>query len=558
MSLYKENYKLWCENPVFDEDTKKELLALTDEKEIEERFYKNLEFGTAGLRGIMGAGTNRMNIYTVGKATLGLTLYLKEQFPNATEKGVVIAYDTRNNSPLFARCAADVLTATGIPVYLFDKPVPTPCLSFAVPHFGCVSGIVITASHNPPAYNGYKAYDETGCQLGPDAAKKVLNLMDTLSWEDIPQKGDDTLLTIIGDETIDCFTNTILRQATLDDRKAKEDLNLVYTPIHGTGLLPVTQILEKDGFRRVTVVEAQCTPDGNFPTVKSPNPEERGALEMGIEKAKEIGADLVIGTDPDADRIGCAVSHKGEMLLLSGNQVGALLVDFLLQNRTVLGENPTVISTIVTGDLGKYRAEADGCRVEQVLTGFRFIGNKITAYETARAEGNHSAPHILIGFEESYGYLIGTHARDKDAVVTAMLIAEMAAFHKKEGRTLMGALEALYDKYGYFSDKVESITLQGKEGLEQISAIMAKLRAMPCFLPNTVKTLDFEKGLDGLPPANVLKAYVEGGSWVAARPSGTEPKIEFYYSIRAKNAQEAESLFKALRENVRRAAGLPT
>ncbi len=549
MLSYQENYALWSKDPAFDEETRQEVLALRDEKEIEERFYKDLEFGTAGLRGIMGAGTNRINSYTVGRATLGLARHLEKKFPNGKKDGVVIAYDTRMNSDTLARRTADVFTACGFRVYLFDQCVPTPTLSFAVRHFHCVSGVVLTASHNPPIYNGYKAYDETGCQIGIEEAESVLSEIGAIrDWGSLPQKGNDDLLTFVGKELIHAFTDAVLTQSTFEDRKAKENLKLVYTPIHGTGHVPVLQILEKDGFRDVTVVEEQRLPDGKFPTVKSPNPEERGALEMGIALAERIGADLVIGTDPDADRIGCAVRHRGETVLLSGNQVGALLCDFLLQNRTGLEKRPVVINTIVTGDMGRAIAEGRGAASMQVLTGFKFIGEKVSLFEKEKEESPETARHFVLGYEESYGYLSGTHARDKDAVVASMLIAEMAAFHKKAGKTLVDALNDLYREFGYYLDKVESFTLQGKEGLEEIARIMKTAREEKNILPDVEKILDYKNGLDSLPPSNVLKFYLKGGSWVAMRPSGTEPKIKFYYCIRSADEKGAEKAFTSIRK----------
>ncbi len=557
MLSYKEKYRFWCTSPAFDEDTHRELLALKDEKEIEDRFYKDLEFGTAGLRGIMGAGTNRMNRYTVGKATLGLGLYLLEHDPDTKKKGVVIGYDTRNQSDTLARFSADVLTSLGIPVYLFDQCVPTPVLSFSVRHFGCASGIVVTASHNPPIYNGYKVYDPRGYQLGIEEAEAVLSKMNDLTdWAQIPNSGDDSLLTMVGDETLDLFTNEVLRQSTLKDPEAKRNLKLVFTPIHGTGRKPVLQILEKDGFTDVHMVKEQEMPDGNFPTVKSPNPEERGALLMGIEMAEKIGADLVIGTDPDADRIGIAVRHEGKMSLVTGNQVGALLVDFLLKTKTVLGTNPVVINTIVTSDLGIVIAKKRGCQAMQVLTGFKFIGEKVTLFEKEQLSSLPEARHFVLGYEESYGYLAGTHARDKDAVVASMLIAEMAAFYKKEGKTVIDALSDLYDEFGYYLDKVESFTLQGKEGLERISQIMSQLREDHSFLPGVENVLDYAKGVEDLPRSNVLKFYLSGGSWVAARPSGTEPKIKFYYCIREKDQESAQALLSNLQEKIKEKTGL--
>ncbi len=543
---YQTKYSLWLNDPAIDEETKNELRALTDQKEIEERFYMDLEFGTAGLRGIMGAGTNRMNRYTVGKASLGLAMYLKKAFPDAAERGVVIACDTRNNSTFFAKCAADVFTAEGIPTKLFDAPVPTPVLSFAVRHFGACAGVVVTASHNPSAYNGYKAYDETGCQLGPDAADAVFSVMQSISdWSRVPTKGDDRLLTVIGAETLEEFEKAVLKQATFRDAEAKKNLKIVYTPIHGTGLLPITHVLEKDGFTDVNIVQEQTTPDGNFPTVKSPNPEEKWALQMGIDLAEKIGADLVIGSDPDADRVGTAVRHEGKVCLLSGNQIGALLVDFLLKNRTVLGTNPTVITSIVTGEMGPKIAEAHGCKAQNVLTGFRFIGNAITAFDREIAEKKEDAHHFLIGYEESYGYLVGNHARDKDAVVAAMLVAEMAAWHKAAGKTLMDALSELYEEYGYYLDTVKAFSLQGKEGIERIAEIMCELREDATLFPDA-KVLDYKNGIDGFPPSNALKFKFEDGSWISARPSGTEPKIKFYYCIRGKDKADAEARFETL------------
>ncbi|MBQ2713271.1 MAG: phospho-sugar mutase, partial [Clostridia bacterium] len=469
---------------------------------------------------------------------------------------VVIACDTRNNSTLFAKCAADVFTAEGIPARLFDAPVPTPVLSFAVRHFGACAGVVVTASHNPSAYNGYKAYDETGCQLGPDAADAVYAIMQSVTdWSRIPTEGNDSLLTMIGAETLEAFEEAVLKQATFRDADAKKDLKIVYTPIHGTGLLPITSVLKKDGFTDVNIVEEQTSPDGNFPTVKSPNPEEKWALQMGIDLAERIGADLVIGSDPDADRVGTAVRHEGKISLLSGNQIGALLVDFLLKNRTVPGSNPTVITSIVTGEMGPKIARAHGCCTQNVLTGFRFIGNAITAFDREIAEKRADAHHFLIGYEESYGYLVGNHARDKDAVVAAMLVAEMAAWHKSNGRTLIDALNLLYEEYGYYLDTVKAFSLQGKEGVERIAAMMATLRAEPDFLPDA-EVLDYSKGIDGFPPSNALKFCFKDSSWIAARPSGTEPKIKFYYCIRGKDRAEAQAKFDAFHNAILAKTGL--
>ena len=557
MSDYKEIYRTWCENPFFDAETKAELLSLNEEKEIEDRFYKELEFGTAGLRGVMGAGTNRMNRYTVGRATLGLARFLLESAPDVKEKGVVIGYDTRNQSDTLSRRTADVFTAMGIPVYLFDQPVPTPVVSFAIRHLGCVSGVVLTASHNPPAYNGYKAYDRSGCQLGVAEADAVLaKILSITDFSTVPENGNDALITPLGDDLLDVYTDVVLTQSTVREREIKKNLSLVYTPIHGSGRKPVLDALKKDGFETVHVVKEQEMPDGNFPTVKSPNPEERGALQMGIALAEEVGADLVIGTDPDADRVGVAARKNGEMVLLSGNQVGALLTDFLLKTKTVLGSNPVVVTTIVTSEMGKTIAEKYGVEVRTVLTGFKFIGEQVSLFEEEQKKDPTSAHHFVLGYEESYGYLAGTHARDKDAPVASLLIAEMAAYHKANGKSLVDALEELYDEHGYFLDRVESFTLQGKEGLERIAAMMETLRREKNILPDVKECLDFSKGIGSLPRANVLKFYFSDGSWIAVRPSGTEPKIKFYYCIRKENKEAAEKNLEETKKTLYQALGL--
>lgn len=553
---YKSAYKSWCESPFFDEETKKELRLLSDEKEIEDRFYKDLEFGTAGLRGIMGAGTNRMNRYTVGRATLGLARFLLQKDPEVTKKGVVIGYDTRNLSDTLSLRTAEVFTSLGIPVYLFDQPVPTPVVSFSVRRFGCASGVVLTASHNPPAYNGYKVYDDSGCQLGVEAADEVLkNILAITDFSTVPENSDPSLIRYVGDEVLEIYTDALLSQSTVKDGEIKKNLSLVYTPIHGSGKKPVLMTLKKDGFENVHLVEEQAAWDGNFPTVKSPNPEERGALLMGIALADKVGADLVIGTDPDADRIGAAARKNGEMVLLTGNQVGALLVDFLLKTKTVLGSSPVVITTIVTGEMGAAIAKKHGVETRHVLTGFKFIGEQVSLFEREQKIDPASAHHFVLGYEESYGYLAGTHARDKDAQVAALLIAEMAAYHKARGKSLVDALDDLYGEYGYFLDRVESFTLQGKEGLEKIAAMMDTLRKEE-LLPDVETRLDYAEGIGSLPPSNVLKFYFKDGSWLAARPSGTEPKIKFYYCIRRASAGEAEAALESLRKTLYPRLGL--
>lgn len=531
---YREKYEEWLRQA--DPETAEELRALTDEKEIEDRFYKDLEFGTAGLRGIMGAGSNRMNSRTVGRATQGLADYLKNKYPGETERGVVIAYDSRNHSREFALEAAHVLCAAGIPVRVFLELEPIPVLSFAVRKFHALGGIVITASHNPKEYNGYKVYDENGCQLVPRDADELTEFVnragDAAGRE---SRGQEEGMTFIGDEAVSAFISAIMKETVWQGKPPA--LRIVYTPLHGAGNKPVRAALARAGFRDVSVVAEQEAPDGDFPTVKSPNPEESGALQMGIGEAEKIGADIVIGTDPDSDRIGAAVRTDGEFRLITGNQMGALLTDFVLTMRKDrLTPASLIIKTIVTGELGADIARAKGVQVEETLTGFKYIGEKITAYE------NDPAKDFIMGYEESYGYLIGTHARDKDAVGTAVLICEMAAWYRTKGMTLIDALDRLYEQYGYRLDRTISYTLPGKDGMEKIARIMEALRTGTSgeWMPGIRDVQDYRKGIGSLPKENVLKFLLEDGSWAAVRPSGTEPKIKFYCSLRAASEAEGE------------------
>lgn len=531
---YREKYEEWLRQA--DPETAEELRALTDEKEIEDRFYKDLEFGTAGLRGIMGAGSNRMNSRTVGRATQGLADYLKNKYPGETERGVVIAYDSRNHSREFALEAAHVLCAAGIPVRVFLELEPIPVLSFAVRKFHALGGIVITASHNPKEYNGYKVYDENGCQLVPRDADELTEFVnragDAAGRE---SRGQEEKMTFIGDEAVSAFISAIMKETVWQGKPPA--LRIVYTPLHGAGNKPVRAALARAGFRDVSVVAEQEAPDGDFPTVKSPNPEESGALQMGIGEAEKIGADIVIGTDPDSDRIGAAVRTDGGFRLITGNQMGALLTDFVLTMRKDrLTPASLIIKTIVTGELGADIARAKGVQVEETLTGFKYIGEKITAYE------NDPAKDFIMGYEESYGYLIGTHARDKDAVGTAVLICEMAAWYRTKGMTLIDALGRLYEQYGYRLDRTISYTLPGKDGMEKIARIMEALRTGTSgeWMPGIRDVQDYRKGIGSLPKENVLKFLLEDGSWAAVRPSGTEPKIKFYCSLRAASEAEGE------------------
>lgn len=535
-----EKYEYWL---TFDDNTKNELESITDKKEIEDRFYKDLEFGTGGLRGIMGAGANRMNKYTVGKATKGLCEYLKNEF--AGERSVVIAYDSRNNSKAFAECAAEVLCYNGIKTFLFEEIMPTPVLSFSVKYLNCNAGIVITASHNPKEYNGYKVYDKYGCQLVPQYADKVIsyinNVKDIKSVKhmNLNMALSNGYLTYIGDEVLNSYISEVEKMAVY---KEASDLKIVYTPLHGTGNIPVRKVLSDMSFD-VSVVKEQAVADGNFTTVRSPNPEEKDALNMALEQAKRANADLVIGTDPDCDRVGVGVLHNGEYTLLTGNQTGALLVDFYLKfKKQSLTPKSTLVKTIVTNDLGAEIARKNGLNVVETLTGFKYIGDQITKYEKTGEN------EFLIGYEESYGYLVGTYARDKDAVVASMLICEMAAYYKKNKMTLVDALNVLYSEYGFYLDALDSFVLKGKDGASRIKNIMSYFRANKATVfPNITDVKDYSTGIGDLPKSNVLKFFLKGGSWIAVRPSGTEPKLKMYYSVRGIDSSTCERSLQNIR-----------
>lgn len=535
-----EKYEYWL---TFDDNTKNELESIKDKKEIEDRFYKDLEFGTGGLRGIMGAGANRMNKYTVGKATKGLCEYLKNEF--AGEKSVVIAYDSRNNSKAFAECAAEVLCYNGIKTFLFEEIMPTPVLSFSVKYLNCNAGIVITASHNPKDYNGYKVYDKYGCQLVPQYADKVIsyinNVKDIKSVKhmNLNMALSNGYLTYIGDEVLNSYISEVEKMAVY---KEASDLKIVYTPLHGTGNIPVRKVLSGMSFD-VSVVKEQAVADGNFTTVRSPNPEKKDALNMALEQAKRANADLVIGTDPDCDRVGVGVLHNREYTLLTGNQTGALLVDFYLKfKKQSLNPKSTLVKTIVTNDLGAEIARKNGLNVVETLTGFKYIGDQITKYEKTGEN------EFLIGYEESYGYLVGTYARDKDAVVASMLICEMAAYYKKNKMTLVDALNVLYSEYGFYLDALDSFVLKGKDGASRIKNIMSYFRANKATVfPNITDVKDYSTGIGDLPKSNVLKFFLKGGSWIAVRPSGTEPKLKMYYSVRGIDSSTCERSLQNIR-----------
>ena len=568
---YKELYKEWLENPYFDENTKAELKEIQqDEKEIKERFYKELEFGTAGLRGIIGAGTNRMNIYTVRKTTQGLANYIAAV--NGQAKGVAIAYDSRRMSPEFAKEAALCLAANGVKAYIFETL--TPELSFAVRELGCIAGINITASHNPPEYNGYKVYWEDGAQITPPhdsgimaEVQKVVNYNEVKTMDEEAAKAAG-LFAVIGKEIDDAYMEALKSQVIHADaiKAMAKELKIVYSPLHGTGNIPARRVLKELGFENVYVVKEQELPDGEFPTVSYPNPEADEAFELGLKLAKEVDADLVLATDPDADRLGVRVkdSKTGEYHTLTGNMSGCLLADYELgQKKEVYGKLPedgAVISTIVTTNMAAAIAKHYGVEFIEVLTGFKYIGQQILGFET-KGKGSY-----LFGFEESYGCLIGTHARDKDAIVATMALCEAAAYYKTKGMTLWDAMVAMYEKYGYYKDDIQSITLKGIEGLEKIQTILENLRKNPPTEIGTYKVLsarDYkadtvvnmetkEVTATGLPSSNVLYYDLNDDAWVCVRPSGTEPKIKIYYGIKGTSLQDADEKSAALGADVKK------
>lgn len=535
---YKDKYNEWL--AFADENTKAELESITDEKEIEDRFYKDLAFGTGGLRGIMGAGSNRMNRYTVGKATLGLARYLKSK--NDGEISVAIAYDTRNNSQYFAKVAAGIFASQNIKVNIYKMVMPVPVLSFTTHYLNCTAGVMITASHNPKEYNGYKVYDSKGCQFCTEDAKNAIGFInDITDYSSIPFLEESELINYIGENELNAFLAEVKKQSLYEE---KSDLKIVYTPLHGTGNIPVRKMLEG---MDVTVVKEQELPDGNFSTVRSPNPEEKDALTIAIEKAKEIGADLVLGTDPDCDRVGIAVKDGDDYKLFTGNQTGALLVKFVLtMKKDTLNKKSTLVKTIVTSELGANIGRKFGLQIEETLTGFKYIGDKINKYEQTGEQ------EFVIGYEESYGYLVGTHARDKDAVVSSMLICQMASWYKNQGKTLVDGLNEIYDEYGYFLDYLDSFVLKGKDGAEKIQNLMTSFRNKGTSLFDGIEeVIDFSTGIRDLPKENVLKYIWKDGSWMAVRPSGTEPKIKVYYSIVDASKENAGKRLEIIRNEIK-------
>ena len=577
MSDYKEIYERWLTSDVVDEDTKKELSEISgNEKEIEERFYRELEFGTAGMRGILGAGTNRMNIYNVRRATMGVLKRVQMLGEEAMKKGVLIGYDTRNFSDTFARETACVLAAGGVRAYLYDCVHSVPEVSFGIRELGCSLGVVITASHNPKEYNGYKVYGPDGGQLPPDAAEIVIDAINECDvFDDVitmpfDKAKEDGLIEIVGKELDEKFLTAISTQQLNPDavKAVSESFKLIYTPLHGTGSRPVQAILKRIGFENVIVVKEQDTEDGNFPTVKSPNPEEKDSFNIAVKMAKENDVDLIIGTDPDCDRVGVVVRDaNGEYRVLTGNQTGALMLEYILSQKKEQGtlkDNSIVIKTIVTTELATAITKAYDVEILDVLTGFKYIGEKMTEYEKT---GSHS---YVFGFEESYGSLAGTHARDKDGVVATMLICEMAAFYKTKNMSLYEAMQEIYKKYGYYCEKTVSFTMPGKDGMEEMAKLLKGLRTNPLtrvynmdiisvtdYLAQTITTDNNTSTFDNLPKSDVLKYNLsDNKSSFIIRPSGTEPKIKFYMASSADDYKTAEKTVENMLDDIKKQLNL--
>ncbi|AJH23263.1 phosphoglucomutase [Bacillus velezensis] len=566
---WSKSYERWNQAEQLDSELKK-LLADAEGNEplLEDFFYKNLEFGTGGMRGEIGPGTNRMNIYTVRKASAGLAAYIAKQGEDAKKRGVAIAYDSRHKSPEFAMEAAKTLASQGIQTYVFDELRPTPELSFAVRKLNAYAGIVVTASHNPPEYNGYKVYGDDGAQLPPKEADIVIaevNAIEnelTIQVEDEQSLKEKGLIKIIGEEIDKPYTEKLTSISVHPELSDEVDVSVVFTPLHGTANKPVRRGLEALGYKNVTVVKEQELPDPDFSTVKSPNPEEHAAFEYAIKLGEEQNADILVATDPDADRLGIAVKNsEGKYTVLTGNQTGALLLHYLLSEKKKQGtlpENGVVMKTIVTSELGRAVASSFGLDTVDTLTGFKFIGEKIKEYEKS---GQYT---FQFGYEESYGYLIGDFARDKDAIQAALLAVEVCAFYKKQGMSLYDALLSIFKEYGYYREGLKSLTLKGKQGAEQISAILTSFRNDPpkqmagkqitqaedySTGERTVFADHLEEDID-LPKSNVLKYFLEDGSWFCLRPSGTEPKVKFYFAVKGTSLQDSEQRLAALSEAV--------
>lgn len=565
MEKYQEKYEEWLNNPFFDEKVKEELLSIKDnEEEKKDRFYKDLEFGTAGLRGVVGIGTNRMNEFTVGKATQGLAEYIVEK--GGQDRGVAIAYDSRHMSQEFSELAALILNANGIKTYRFESLRPTPELSFSVRHLGCISGIVVTASHNPPKYNGYKVYWEDGAQITAPIDEEIINKVNSItdfsvikkiSKKEAIEKG---LYNVLGEEMDDLYIAELKKNLLNPEAiKKEEDLKIVYTPLHGTGYRLASRILKEIGFKNVFVVPEQQEPNGDFPTVSYPNPEDPKAFKMALDLAKKVDADIVLANDPDADRIGVHVKDNktGEYILFNGNMIGLTVAEYLITNQRekgILPQNPALIKTIVSSNMADQICQKNGVALYEVLTGFKNIAAKIREFE---ADNSHKC---IMGYEESYGCLIGDHARDKDGIIVDMLLAEAAAYYKTKGMTLWDAMLEMYKKYGYYREAQVSIVMEGADGAEKIKQIMENLRNNPVnkigefevlkikdCLAHTIKDLKTgDVSPWDLPKSNVLYYEMANDFWCAVRPSGTEPKIKFYMGVKGESLEEAEKLLEEL------------
>lgn len=540
-------YDLWCEK-VSDPELRLDLDSMAhDDAAIEDAFYRSLEFGTAGLRGVLGAGTNRMNIYTVGQATQGIANYIIGKAADEELDTVAICYDSRINSELFAHTAASVLAANGITSFVYPRLEPTPALSFATRYLGCAMGINVTASHNPSQYNGYKAYGPDGCQIASDMADAITQCIadvdifadvKTMPFEQAQEQG---LIKMIGEDVLDAYLDSVYEQHI--PQSNDDPLRVVYTPLNGTGLECVTRILERIGVNDIHVVEEQAQPDGNFPTCPYPNPENRDALERGIALCEEVHPDLLLATDPDADRVGIAVKHGEEYKLLSGNEVGVLLLDFICRSRIAAGtmpKNPVAVTTIVSSSMVDPIAQHYGVEVRRVLTGFKYIGGVI-----AELENDNRSDDFIFGFEESYGYLAGTHARDKDAIVASMLICQMARYYRGLGKNLYEAMQDLYDEYGFYHNRTLSFTFEGADGARQMTELMQDLRMHP--MPSIANLyvhqyIDYKLGVNGLPSADVIQFDMDDGNKVIVRPSGTEPKVKVYVFTVADTENQAQSI----------------
>ncbi len=568
---YQEEYEKWCTDPFFDEKTKEELEQIKEnKKEIQDRFYKELEFGTAGLRGIMGAGTNRMNQYTVGKATQGLANFIKKQ--KQEQRGVVIGYDSRKNSKYFAEITALVFNANGIKTYLFETIVPVPELSYSIRKLQCIAGIMITASHNPAKYNGYKVYGEDGAQITSPVdlqiMQEVKNLqtystIQTISKEEALQKG---FYQTIGKEIEDCYIEEIKKQLqNIEEIQKQANLSIVYTPLHGTGNIPVQRILKEIGFQNVHVVPEQEQPDGNFPTVEYPNPEDKNSFTLALKLAKKVEAEIVLATDPDADRLGVYVKEKEDYIGLTGNMSALLILEYLLsqkKEKNILPKNAVVIKSIVSSTMAEPITKKYGVKLLEVLTGFKYIGEKIKEFEQNKEQ------QFLFGYEESYGCLAGTYARDKDAIAAVALLCEAAAYYKEKGISLWEKMISLYKTYGYYKESIKQITLEGVDGAEKIKNSMQKLRENP---PTKIGSYSVKKIRDyqaqtildvstnekkkiELPVSNVLYYELEEDGWLAVRPSGTEPKIKYYMGVKGKSFEDAKEKLAEIEKEVEKYA----